>query len=82
MATRLSLRRPTLRHGTAPPLHSRIGMSHLLRSKTVVASVAIACVSILSGCWHHRRDPVYVEHVQVHVDEHPHQEHREDRRER
>jgi hypothetical protein len=55
-------------------------MNLLIGSKIVAGCVAIACVSILSGCWRNRRDPVYVERVQVHVDDHRdhHDEHRGD----
>ena len=56
-------------------------MRHLVLSKVIAACAAIACVSILSGCWHHRRDPAYVE--RVHVDEHHddhHEDHHDDRR--
>jgi hypothetical protein len=53
-------------------------MLHLLGSKIIAACVAIACVSILSGCWR-RRDAVYVD--RVHVDSRQgdhHEDHRDD----
>jgi hypothetical protein len=59
-------------------------MGHLLRSKIIAGCVAIACVSILSGCWR-RRDAVYVDrtHVDTRHDDHHedhHDEHHDDRR--
>ena len=41
-------------------------MPYLLRSRIVTTRfLAISGVSILSGCWHHRRDVVYVDRGRV-----------------
>jgi hypothetical protein len=55
-------------------------MLHSVVSKILVGCAAIGCLAGSSGCYRHRRDPVYVERVHVHVDEHRREEHRDERR--
>ena len=55
-------------------------MRHPIVSKVVAGSAAIACVSILSGCWWGRREPRHDDRVVV-VHEERHEEHHEDHHE-
>lgn len=45
--------------------------------RVAAAIAAVTGVSILSGCYHRHRDPVYVEHVDVKVHDDHHEDHRD-----
>jgi hypothetical protein len=52
-------------------------MSHFFRSGFLAGAVAIACMTVLSGCWHRHRDVVVVDRAHV-DDHHDHHEERHD----
>ena len=61
------------------PIALPIAMHLFVRSRIIAGCAAIACVSVLSACGHRGRDPVYVDRVQVRVDEHARDVHHDDR---
>jgi hypothetical protein len=52
-------------------------MRHSIFAKVVTGLVAVACISILSGCWWGRREPRHDDHGDHHEDHHD--EHHDDR---
>jgi hypothetical protein len=55
-------------------------IAHSIRSKTLACCAAIACLSVLSGCWRRdRRDVRHEDHPEFRHEEH-HEERHDDRR--